>query len=880
MKSCFKRLNPICAAGRLEAPPYHNLSLFELEQTLQTSLSQGLSSAQASKLLRSNGPNKITPHSESKLLKFISYFLTGFCPILWIASVICIISWKPLGEPDPQIFDLGLGIVIICVIVFQAVFTAYQDVTSSNVMKSILRMMPQSANVVRDGKDLQIPFEELVVGDMVNLSYGKKVPADLRITECHDLKFDKSMLTGENEPVEGMVSTTEINYNEAKNIAYMTSLVTNGTGKGMVIQKGDNTLIGGITRMTTSTKNHKTSLQKDISRFVYIIVFNSIVVASIVFIVWIAVLNVKYYGYLTVPQMLIEVISVPVAFVPEGLPVAVTLVLIIMAKKMAKSKILVKNLTTLETLSAVNIICSDKTGTITKNKMNVHSLLSGEDKFYADPSTESNEETKLLENKLKPEIPVIRTEMSLKENQKTIAMKQLITIGYLCNNAKYDQITKNTQGDATDIALKEFTMTQLVIEPRLYNTLSDIPFNSRNKWMMKLVTTSDDVSHKTFFGEEFPADHGLLLMKGAPEFLLKKCTYYITRTGKEEVITEKYLQTIKETQMEWSSSGQRVLVFIKKYIGKEMTKKITSLRTIDLEKCVSEIGDFCFVGMVGIIDPPKDGIFNVMKKCKQAGVKVFMVTGDFGLTAVAIARQVGIFSSKDPDQLGNVRTIIEQVPQKFRSFDLRSIKQSSFVIEGGIDMNKLEILPPKPEPKKRKVHELKEGEINSLLLNGADLDYLTPDDWLFVTKYDEVVFARTSPEQKLKVITEFQKAGNIIAVTGDGVNDAPSLKKANIGIAMGNGSDVAMEAGEVVLLDSNFSSILTAMENGRLIFQNLRKVIVYLIPAGTFAEILPVLINIFLGTPQTLSSFQMIIICMLTDLFPSLALMNEAPVIH
>jgi sodium/potassium-transporting ATPase subunit alpha len=457
---------------------------------------------------------------------------------------------------------------------------------------------------------------------------------------------------------------------------------------------------------------------------------------------------------------------------------------------------------------------------------------------------------------------------------------QLIGLSFLCNNAKYDEITKKIEGNGTDKALMEFAIRNIIGNlKKNYKIQAEIQFTSRNKWMMKTVKVLNHQLHNHFFGDELSENHSsLLLMKGAPEILFKKCKFYISKTGKKFNFTPETEKLIIKTQKKWSSQGQRVLIFIKKPLSTKEESELEKCQLLDLEKKINDIDDFEFVGMVGMIDPPREDIYDVMKQIKQAGIKVFMFTGDFYLTAAAIARKIGIFTTSQPDLLSNVRKMEEIVPEKYKSMDLISIK-GSMRIENA-EMFKLEIDPKLPvaKRKKRKPHELKIDEVNSLLLNGSDLDYLSPEDWMFVTKYDEIVFARTSPEQKLKVVTEFQKYGNIVGVTGDGVNDAPSLKKANIGIAMGSGSDAAKEVAELVLLDSKFSSILVAIQNGRLIFQNLRKMIIFSLPAGLFAEIMPVLLNIFLGVPQTMSSFQMIIVCIYTDLFPELAMIMEKPV--
>jgi len=896
--NCLRKKKGLFDYGKTTVYHYHKSTLSDLEEEFHTSLARGLSSKEALRLLKQNGLNIITPPHHNKYLRFLSYFFSGFCGVLWFAVIVCILAWKPIGNP-PDPTNLGLGLSLVLVIFAHASLTAYQDWASSKVMRSALKIMPQEVQVCRDGQDKSIPADQLVVGDVVYLNYGNKVAADIRIIKSNYLKFDKSMLTGECEPEEGTVECNETNFHDAKNIALMTSLITNGSRKGVVVFKGDDTMIGKITRITINTKNEKTSLQKDISRFSWQLTIMAKSSAVLVIIIWAAVLNVKYYGFLDVSGMLISVISVVVGFVPEGLPLSVTLVLLIMAKKMAKNDILVKNLNTLETLSAVNVICSDKTGTLTRNDMQVTSLLAGlesiEEPMINNERRDINHH--LLEHELKlgkktysntiiqvtsmGEIP--NDDFLISKIKRSGVTNQLIGLSFLCNNAKYDEITKKIEGNGTDKALMEFAIRNIIGNlKKNYKIQAEIQFTSRNKWMMKTVKVLNHQLHNHFFGDELSENHSsLLLMKGAPEILFKKCKFYISKTGKKFNFTPETEKLIIKTQKKWSSQGQRVLIFIKKPLSMKEESELEKCQLLDLEKKINDINDFEFVGMVGMIDPPREDIYDVMKQIKQAGIKVVMFTGDFYLTAAAIARKIGIFTTSQPDLLSNVRKMEEIVPEKYKSMDLISIKGSMRIENAEINkMFKLVIDPKLPvaKRKKRKPHELKIDEVNSLLLNGSDLDYLSPEDWMFVTKYDEIVFARTSPEQKLKVVTEFQKYGNIVGVTGDGVNDAPSLKKANIGIAMGSGSDVAKEAAELILMDSNFSSILVAIQNGRLIFQNLRKMIIYSLPAGLFAEIMPVLLNIFLGVPQTMSSFQMIIVCIYTDLFPSLAMMMEKPV--
>ena len=469
---------------------------------------------------------------------------------------------------------------------------------------------------------------------------------------------------------------------------------------------------------------------------------------------------------------------------------AVTLSLLLVAKRMAKSRILVKNLKTIETLSCVNVIASDKTGTLTQNKMFVSSVLTG------------------------------KLEILLNSNyeKETLAFKEFINFATLCNDASFiaDENEENTpiaqrkaNGDATDIALLKFAAqnTKSVDEIRMnYTPLLDIPFNSRNKWMMKSFQ-EQSLKNSIYLDK----NEAIVLLKGAPDKLLIKCNTIMQTNGAETILDDLMKTNIINVQNEWCMNGQRVLLFCKKNILLSEAIKLKSMSSSNVEKYVTDSNDFCLIGMVGLIDPPREGISDVIKTCRGAGIRVLMVTGDYLLTAAAIAKQIGIFSNLDiVDTLDCMR-----------------------------EKNKLINLSIKPK---------KNIQNYSLLLNGSDIDSLTDTDWRSITKYKEIVFARTTPEQKLKIVNEFQHDGFIVAVTGDGVNDAPALKKADIGIAMGSGSEVAMEASQMVLLDNSFGAILTAIENGRLVFDNLRKVILYLLTAGCMGEV-TLFIFVYLSNP-------------------------------
>ncbi|CAG8639542.1 12195_t:CDS:2 [Racocetra persica] len=690
---------------------------------------------------------------------------------------------------------MGLAILLLIVIFLQAIFNGYQDWTSSAVMKSINSMLPSTATVIRDGKSQSIPLSTLVIGDLVLLKIGAKVPADVRIINQVDLKFDKSVLTGENKPVNATVEMTDDIYLESRNIGLMGTLITNGEGLGIVVATGDRTVMGKIAKLSSSTSQERSILQKEITSFVIIITCLAITTAALTLIVWAAWLRVDYPNFIDLSGALVNSIGVLVAYVPEGLPIAVTLTLTLVARKMAKQKVLVKNLTVVETLGSVNVIASDKTGTLTQNQMFVDIAHVGDESFDREKSLEAKNSKSL-------EFPI---------NERTIL------------------------GDGTDSAILRFVTEYAINDSEIeqFGKIAEIPFNSKNKWMLRVMKPKDN-------NNVYRTDRHILVIKGAPDVLLGSCTRILNPDGTERPLDDNARKSLVDTQSEWSSAGKRVILLCRRVITNE--SEIPS-DTSDLELLGQLSYNLTVIGLMGILDPPRPEIPDVIRTCRGAGIRIFMVTGDFSLTASSIAKQVGIFS----DSENTIHTIndLEQFSEKL---EIVEHKESTEEI-----------------PKK----------VKSLLLTGSDLATLNEKQWDIVITYDEIVFARTTPEQKLRIVQEFQNRDSIVGVTGDGVNDAPALKAANIGIAMGGGSEVAIEAADMVLLDNNFSSIVVALESGRLVFDNLKKVILYLLPAGSWSELLPVLVNVFLGVPLPLSTFLMISICVLTDMLPSIALMYE-----
>ncbi|CAG8769228.1 9509_t:CDS:1, partial [Dentiscutata erythropus] len=798
---------------------FHKLSIHELGLRFNTDTSSGLTSSTAAQRLQRNGKNVISPPDSKIFKKIFGYLFGGFCPLLWFASLICWLAWQPLGNP-PDKTNMGLAILLLIVIFLQAIFNGYQDWSSSAVMKSINSMLPSTATVIRDGKTQTVPLYTLVIGDLIVLKLGTKVPADVRIIHQVDLKFDKSVLTGENKPIGASVDMTDDIYLESRNIGLMGTLITNGEGLGVVVSTGDHTVMGKIAKLSSNTRQESSILQKEITKFVIIVTSLAITTAAITLIMWATWLRVSYPTFINLPGALVNAIGVLVAYVPEGLPIAVTLTLTLVARKMARQKVLVKNLTVVETLGCVNVIASDKTGTLTQNRMFVDKIHIGNISYNQEQSLQA-------------------------KNSKSSGFCQLVSVGRLCNAASFDPKTADLPidervilGDGTDSAVLRFVTKYAVDNSEIdkFDKIAEIPFNSKNKWMLRVIKPKDN-------DNVYDTNKHIVLIKGAPDVLLGSCTRIMDPDGTERPLDDKARESLTDKQAEWSGAGTRVILLCRRIITNE--SEIPS-DTSDLEALGQLSYNLTAIGLMGILDPPRPEIPDVIRTCRGAGIRIFMVTGDYSLTAASIAKQVGIFT--DSENSLHTVTDLDQLPDK------------------------LEIVVEHKEPTTR---EKSPKKVKSLLLTGTDVATLSDKQWDEVITYDEIVFARTTPEQKLRIVQEFQNRDSVVGVTGDGVNDAPALKAANIGIAMGGGSEVAIEAADMVLLDNNFSSIVVALESGRLVFDNLKKVILYLLPAGSWSELIPVLVNVFLGVPLPLSTFLMISICVLTDMLPSIALMYE-----
>ncbi|XP_040287020.1 potassium-transporting ATPase alpha chain 2 [Bufo bufo] len=781
----------------------HKLSIEELEAKFGTSL-KGLTSARAAEILERDGPNTLTPPKGTpEIIKFMKQMIGGFSLLLWAGALLCWIAYGIVYAQDPNTprDNLYLGIVLAAVVILTGCFAYFQEAKSTNIMASFNEMIPQQAIVTRNGEKLEIPAKDLVVGDLVDVKGGDRIPADLRIIFAQGCKVDNSSLTGESEAQPRSSEFTHENPLETKNIAFYSTTCLEGTARGFVINTGDQTIIGRIASLASEVGNEKTPIAVEIEHFVHIVAGVAVSIGVLFFIIAMCM------GYSALSSI-IFLIGIIVANVPEGLLATVTVTLSLTAKRMAKKNCLVKNLEAVETLGSTSIICSDKTGTLTQNRMTVAHLWFDDHIHTADTSEEQSHH-------------------SFEQTSET--WNALCKIVSLCNRAEFKAgqddlpiMKKVAVGDASESALLKFSevITGNVMNIRSQNRkVCEIPFNSTNKFQLSIHETDN------------PQDQRLLLvMKGAPERILEKCST-IMLGGKELTLDESMKDSFQTAYMELGGLGERVLGFCHLYLPVE---EYPSSYAFDTESMNFPTSNLCFVGLLSMIDPPRSTVPDAVTKCRSAGIKVIMVTGDHPITAKAIARSVGIISAGSEtvgDIAKRLNIPVEQVNKR---------EAKAAVVNGG------------------ELKDMTSEELDDILVNHA-----------------EIVFARTSPQQKLIIVEGCQRQNYVVAVTGDGVNDSPALKKADIGIAMGiAGSDAAKNAADMILLDDNFASIVTGVEEGRLIFDNIKKSIGYTLTKNV-AELCPFLIYIIADIPLPIGTITILFIDLGTDIIPSVSFAYE-----
>ncbi|MCH8003735.1 MAG: cation-translocating P-type ATPase [Nanoarchaeota archaeon] len=736
----------------------HDKSIDEVFKELNTE-KEGLTEREAEIRLKKYGFNEIKEAKKiSPLIIFIRQFRSIVIYILIFALIISIF----LGETVDAIV---IGIIVIA----NAILGFVQEYKAEKSIDALKKLASLKATVIREGKDKEIDSKQLVPGDIIKLETGDKIPADCRIFELVNLQTHEAALTGESLPVkkELKVLSEKTPLADRINLAFSGTIVTSGKGKAAVTATGMQTEIGKIATLIEGVEAELTPLQKNMNVLgkkigIVVIIISVIVFMAQLFknpIILNHLLSFEFIEFLIGSrEFFLTAIALAVAAIPEGLPAVVTIGLAIGIKRMVKRNALNRKLPSVETLGSTTVICTDKTGTLTKNEMTVK-------KIYANGKiidvTGSGYETKgqfLFNDK--------------KINAKEIEL--LLKIGVLNNDASFDD--KNVIGDPTEAALLVSAAKAGINRDLLqkkYSRKDEIPFTSERK----IMTTMHNIN-----------DSNVAYVKGAPEVVLKLCNS-IYENGRIKKLTEKRKKEILEININFANNALRVLGFAYKTV---LDKKRAEKNLI-------------FVGLQAMMDPPREEVKEAIKKCQKAGIKIVVITGDHEITAKSVAKEIGI--------------------------EGRSI-------------------------------------------TGADLEKIKDKD-LVKHVDDIVIYARVNPEHKIKIVNALKKKGHVVAMTGDGVNDAPALKKADIGIAMGiTGTDVAKEASDMILLDDNFASIVNAVEEGRGVYDNIRKYFSYLI-SGNIGEVLIILLSIIFGWPLPMTATQILLINLVTDGLPAVALSSD-----
>ncbi len=699
----------------------------EVEKKLNTNFCKGLTDDEVIKRQNQYGKNELqNTKKEGILLKFFKQFNDFMIIILIMASIVSAgVSWYQ-GEND--YID---SIIIISIVVLNAIMGVLQEAKAEKSIESLKKMAPQMSKVIRNGKEVEIPSEALTVGDIVIIEAGNRVPADCRMIESFNLKVEESSLTGETEAVEKdgtAICEKGIPLGDIVNMVFMGSTVVNGHAKVVVTEIGMHTKVGKIANMIIENEAPETPIQKKLNQVGKLLGVVCLMICLVIFVIGI----IKKIPPM---EMFMTSVGLAVAAIPEGLPAIVTIMLSIGVTKMAKRNSIIRKLPAVETLGSSNVICSDKTGTLTQNKMKV---------------------------------------VEIKAENPNFAME----LAAMCTDSKIEINGGKVEvvGEPTEIALVEAAYINKLDKNKLYESMprvDEIPFDSTRKMMTTI--------HKLENGKY------RVITKGAPDILLHKCVGV-------------YKEKIARENEKMANKALRVIA---------VTYKDVDCLPSKIESSTIE-NNLNFVGLIGMIDPPREGVREAVETCKKAGIKTVMITGDHIATAKAIAEKIGIFSKKDRAITGG---------------ELEKLDQETF-----------------------------EREIQNY-----------------------TVFARVTPEHKVRIVKAWQKNGAVVAMTGDGVNDSPALKSADIGIAMGKGgTDVAKNAADMILVDDNFVTIVDAVKQGRNIYDNIRKAIHFLI-ATNIGEIVTIFMGLVLGFQSPLLAIQLLWINLVTDSLPAIAIGLEPP---
>lgn len=715
---------------------WHSSSIEEIAKNLKTNINIGLPDDEAQKRFERYGPNNLKEKKkESLFVKFIKQFNDFMIITLIIAAIISAVVSKLNGEAD--YID---SIIIVAIVIFNAIMGLVQEQKAEKSLEALKKMTAPNAKVRRDGRVQEIDATLVVPGDIVILEAGNYVPADCRLINSYNLKIEESALTGETIPSlkdSSKILKENTAMGDLCNMVFATTIVVNGHGEAIVVETGMNTRVGKIAGMIIEDESPETPIQKKLAEVGKILAIACIIICVLIFVIGI-------FKKIPIIEMFMTSVGLAVAAIPEGLPAIVTIMLSIGVTKMAKKNSIIRKLPAVETLGSSSVICSDKTGTLTQNKMTVTEVRN------CFGRANSNERKFILE------------------------------LGTMCTDTTEERINGKLGfvGEATEVAISNAAMEEGVSKSFLYDEMkriNDIPFDSKRKIMTTI--------HK--YGNGYR-----IITKGAPDVLLKRCSNCYSGGQIVPIFSKK--DDINEQNNQMAEKALRVIAVAYKDV-----EKLPEMQ--DVEK------DLIFCGLIGMIDPPREGVKEAVRTCRRAGIKTVMITGDHLQTAKAIAKELGI------------------------------LKRGDLAIDG-------ETL------ERMSQHELEQNIM------------------------DYSVFARVSPEHKVRIVKAFQSTGAVVAMTGDGVNDAPALKNADIGIAMGKGgTDVAKNAADMILLDDNFVTIVEAVKQGRNIYDNIKKAIHFLISTN-IGEIVTIFFGLVLGIKSPLLAIQLLWINLVTDSLPAIAL--------
>ncbi|MCQ2533605.1 MAG: cation-translocating P-type ATPase [Clostridia bacterium] len=761
-----------------ESKVFYSVSSDEAIKDLKSDVSLGLTKEEAESRLEKYGPNSLGDEKKVPLWKkFLAQFCDAMVFVLIGAAVLSAVIAVMNHEGIAGWIDV---FVILAIVILNAVLGVYQEGKADEALAALKKMSSPQAKVIRDGKIIMVDSSSIVPGDIVTLDAGDSVCADIRLINSSSLKVEEASLTGESVPVEkeaDVVLGSDVSIGDRKNMVYMGTALTYGRAKGIVVATGENTELGKIANKLSNIEDDETPLQKNLTSLGKILAVVCLVVCVIVFIVGVTVNGNIHDNW---QEALMTAVSLAVAAIPEGLAAVVTIVLAIGMTKMASKNAVVRRLLAVETLGCVDVICTDKTGTLTQNQMTVKVLFDGE---------------KLIDvegNGYAPEGRLLDSNGDLAGMDSKL--KELVRAAVLCNDAsivlsedgKYSCIGDPTEGALTTLGSKCNLTREVALDK--YKRINELPFDSDRKMMTTYHVGVIDGKVKSY-------------TKGGPDIVLSRCSKYFDGTEEKEM-TPELLKKISDQNHEFACKAIRVLAF-----GYRVHDE-------NVEVSFEHEKDMVFIGLIGMIDPAREEAKTAIAKCKKAGIRTVMITGDYKDTAVAI---------------GN---------------------------------------------------DLKMMDNNAGAMSGSELDAIS-DEELRVKCETTNVYARVSPEHKVRIVSALRANNHIASMTGDGVNDAMALKSADIGVAMGiTGTDVAKNSSDMILMDDNFATIVSAVEEGRTIYANIRKFVNFLLSCNV-GEILVIFIislipkSIIPGIAAPLTAIQLLWLNLVTDSFPALALGRE-----